>query len=162
MLNQETRAPRLRVYGADHTRRHPTSQSSGHRVPDLCDHPRSSAPGLLLLPRSSSLHAMPHLLVAHHETSKHDSPNKTKIKDKQNELSRFEFKPRHVNDSSQLNQGTDNLVSLLPTPLLNSAEWPAGPASVSLLNITIEAVHLIQISIDEQVTSVYWAHITSM
>jgi hypothetical protein len=28
---------------------------------DLCDHPQSSAPGLLLLPRSSSLHAMPHL-----------------------------------------------------------------------------------------------------
>jgi hypothetical protein len=53
-----------------------------HRVPDLCDHPRSSAPGLLILPRFSSLHAMPHLPPAHHEISKHDSPNETKIKEK--------------------------------------------------------------------------------
>jgi hypothetical protein len=29
---------------------------------------------------------MPHLPPAHHETSKHDSPNKTKIKENQNEL----------------------------------------------------------------------------
>jgi hypothetical protein len=28
---------------------------------------------------------MPHLSTAHHETSKHDSPNETKIKEKQNE-----------------------------------------------------------------------------
>jgi hypothetical protein len=28
---------------------------------------------------------MPHLPTAHHETSKRDSPNKTKIKEKQNE-----------------------------------------------------------------------------
>jgi hypothetical protein len=27
---------------------------------------------------------MPHLAPAHHETSKHDSPNETKIKEKQN------------------------------------------------------------------------------
>jgi hypothetical protein len=54
--------------------------------PDLCDHPRSSTPGLLLLPRSSSLHAMQHLPPAHHETSKHDSPNETKIKEKQNKI----------------------------------------------------------------------------
>jgi hypothetical protein len=27
---------------------------------------------------------MPHLPPAHHETSKHDSPNETKIKEKQN------------------------------------------------------------------------------
>jgi hypothetical protein len=53
-----------------------------HRVLDLCDHPRYSAPGLILLPHSSSLHAMPHLPPAHHETSKHDSPNDTKIKEK--------------------------------------------------------------------------------
>jgi hypothetical protein len=64
----------------------PTSRSPGHRVPNLCDHPRSSAPGLLLLPRSSLLHAMPHLSPSHHETSKHDSPNETKIKEKQNEI----------------------------------------------------------------------------
>jgi hypothetical protein len=34
-LNQETRAPHLLVYGTDRTRRHPTSRSFGHRVPDL-------------------------------------------------------------------------------------------------------------------------------
>jgi hypothetical protein len=51
---------------------------------DLCDHPQSSAPGLQLLPRSSSLHAMAHLPPAHHETSKHDSPNETKVKERQN------------------------------------------------------------------------------
>jgi hypothetical protein len=83
-LNQETRASSLHVTGADHTRRHPTSRPSGHWVPDLCDHPRSSAPGLLLLSRSSSLHAMPHLPSAHHETSKHDYPNETKVKERQN------------------------------------------------------------------------------
>jgi hypothetical protein len=74
------------VHGADHTRRHPTSRSPSHRVPDLCDHPRSSASGLLLLPRSSLLHVMPHPPSAHHEISKHDSPNETKIKEKQNEI----------------------------------------------------------------------------
>jgi hypothetical protein len=36
-LNQKTHASRLlHVYGADHTRRHPTSRSSDHRIPDLC------------------------------------------------------------------------------------------------------------------------------
>jgi hypothetical protein len=84
-LNQETRFPHLYMHGADRTWRHPTSWSPGHRVPDLCDNPRSSTPGLLLLPRSSSLHAMSHLPLAHHETSKHDSPNETKVKEKQNE-----------------------------------------------------------------------------
>jgi hypothetical protein len=74
------------VHGADRTQRHLTSRSPGHRVTDLCDHPRSSAPGLLLLPRSLSLHAMPHLPPAHHETSKHDSPNETKVKEKQNKI----------------------------------------------------------------------------
>jgi hypothetical protein len=83
-LNQEIHAPRLHVHSANRTRCHPTSRSPGHRVPDLCDHPQSSAPGLLLLPWFSSLHAMPHLPLGHHETSKHDSPNKPKIK-KQNE-----------------------------------------------------------------------------
>jgi hypothetical protein len=37
-----------------------TSRSPSHQVPDLCDHLRSSALGLLLLPLSSSLPAMPH------------------------------------------------------------------------------------------------------
>jgi hypothetical protein len=71
--------------GADRTRHHPTSRPPDHRVPDLCDHPWSSAPGLLLLTWSSSLHVMPHLPPVHHETSKHDSPNETKVKEKQNE-----------------------------------------------------------------------------
>jgi hypothetical protein len=31
------------------------------------------------------MHAMPHLPPAHYETSKHDSPNETKGKEKQNE-----------------------------------------------------------------------------
>jgi hypothetical protein len=74
------------VHGADDTRCHPTSQPPGHRVPDLCDHPQSSAPGLLLLLRSSSLHAMLHLTPAHHEISKRDSPNETKTKEKQNKI----------------------------------------------------------------------------
>jgi hypothetical protein len=52
---------------------------------DLCDHPWSSAPVLLLMPWSSSPRATPHLPPAHHETSKCDSPNETKIKEKQNE-----------------------------------------------------------------------------
>jgi hypothetical protein len=72
------------VPGVDRTRRHLTSRPPGYRVPDLCNHPRSSAPGLLHLPWSSSLHTMPHLPPAHHETSKRDSPNETKVKEKQN------------------------------------------------------------------------------
>jgi hypothetical protein len=48
----------------------------------MCNHPRFSASGLLLLSRSSSLHVMPHLSPAHYETSKHDSPNETKVKEK--------------------------------------------------------------------------------
>jgi hypothetical protein len=93
-LNQETRAPRLHVHNADRILRHPTSRSPGHRVPDLCDHPRSSALGLLLVPWSSSLHAMPHLPPGHHEISKHNSPNETKIKEKQNKPFRT-IKPRN-------------------------------------------------------------------
>jgi hypothetical protein len=69
--------------GVDRTSHHPTSRPPDHRVPDLCDHARFSAPGLLLLPRSLSLHAMPQLPPAHHEISKRDSPNKTKVKERQ-------------------------------------------------------------------------------
>jgi hypothetical protein len=110
-LDQETRAPHLHMHGANRTRRHPTSRSSGHRVPDLSDHPQSSAPGLLLPPRSLSLPTMSHLALAHHETSKRNSPNETRIKVKQPKCPRFKFKPRQVNDSSQTNQGSDHLVS---------------------------------------------------
>jgi hypothetical protein len=58
---------------------------------------------------------MPHLLPAHHETRKRDSPSETKIKEKKNKTKqnypRFEFKPCQVNESSQSNQGTDHLIS---------------------------------------------------
>jgi hypothetical protein len=53
---------------------------------------------------------MPQLPHAHHETSRHDSPNKTKVKEKTKQnYPGFEFKPHQVNDSSQSNQGTDHL-----------------------------------------------------
>jgi hypothetical protein len=81
-LNQETHAPHLLMHGVDHTQRHPTSQSSGHRVSNLCDYPRSSAPGLLHLSRYSSLPTMPHLPPAHHEASKRNSPHEPKYKSK--------------------------------------------------------------------------------
>jgi hypothetical protein len=41
----------------------------------MLDHFRSSALGLLFLPRSSSLSVMPHLSPAQQETSKRDSPH---------------------------------------------------------------------------------------
>jgi hypothetical protein len=75
MLNQEIYTLRLHVHDADRIRRHSTSRSSGHRVPDLWDHPRSSALGLILLLRSFLLPAMLHISHAHHETSKRDSPH---------------------------------------------------------------------------------------
>jgi hypothetical protein len=90
-LNQEICAPHLHVHDADRTQRHPTSRSASHRVPDLCDHPWSSTPGLLLLPWSTSLHAMPHLPPAHHKISKRDSPNETKIKKTKMKLSRVQI-----------------------------------------------------------------------
>jgi hypothetical protein len=108
--NKKTRAPRLQGNGADHPRRHPTSRSPGHRVPDLCDHPLSSAPGLLLLPWSSSLHIVPHLPPAHHKTSKHDSPNETKIKEEQNKTipdsnSNLTKSMTHHNQTKELTTG---------------------------------------------------------
>jgi hypothetical protein len=90
-LNKETHASHLLIHGADRTQRHPTSRSPGHRVPDLCSHPRSSAPGLLPLPWSSSLPTMLYLPPAHHETSKHDSPHNTKDKGKTTEMSRIQI-----------------------------------------------------------------------
>jgi hypothetical protein len=99
------------MHGVDCIQRHPTSRSSGHRVPDLCDHPRSSTLGLLLLLLSSVLPNMPHLSPAHHEISKHGSPNETRIKVKLTKCPEFKFKPHQVKDSSQSNQGTDHLVS---------------------------------------------------
>jgi hypothetical protein len=57
---------------------------------------------------------MPHLPPAHHKTSKHNSPNETKIKVKLLKCPGFEFKTRQVNDSLQSNQGTDHLISQSP------------------------------------------------
>jgi hypothetical protein len=55
---------------------------------------------------------MPHLPLAHHKTSKRDSSNETKIKEKQNEtISDSNSNLAKVNDLSQSNQGTDHLVS---------------------------------------------------
>jgi hypothetical protein len=54
----------------------------------VLDHPWSSAPGLLLLSRSSSLPVMSHLSPTHHETSKHDSPHEH-IGGKTTEISRI-------------------------------------------------------------------------
>jgi hypothetical protein len=70
------------------------------RTRPVPDHRWSSAPGLLLLPRSLSLPAMSHLSLAHDETSKRDSPHETKRKVKLPKCARFEFKPRQVNYSS--------------------------------------------------------------
>jgi hypothetical protein len=100
-LNQEARTSRLSVHGVDRTQRHPTSWSPDHRVLDLCDYHRSSASDLLLLSWSSSLHVIPHLPPAHHETNKHDSPNETEIKATLPKCLKFEFKSHQVNDSSQ-------------------------------------------------------------
>jgi hypothetical protein len=97
--------------GADRAQRHPTSRSSGHRVPDLYDYSRSSTPSLLLLSRSSSLHTILHLPPVHHETSKHDFSHKTKINVQSQKCPGFEFEPSQVNDLSQSNQETDHLVS---------------------------------------------------
>jgi hypothetical protein len=51
---------------------------------------------------------------------------------------------------------------VLSNPLHCPAEWPGGPALVSLPNTAIEAVCLSQTSVDEHDTSVYWAHISRM
>jgi hypothetical protein len=66
------------------------------------DHPQSSATGLLLLARSSYLPVMSHLLDAHYETCKRDSPHETRIKVKLPKYPGFEFKSQHVNDSSHI------------------------------------------------------------
>jgi hypothetical protein len=89
-LNQETRAPLLHVHGTDCTQRHPIARSPS--IWHVLDHPRSSTPGLLLLPWSSLLPAMSHLLPAYHETSKRDSSHETTIKVKLPKYFGFKFK----------------------------------------------------------------------
>jgi hypothetical protein len=75
---------------------------------------------------------MSHVLPAHHETSKRDSPHEARIKVKLLKCPGFEFKPRHVNDSSQSNQGTDHLVSHKVTLHL-----PAGARLQASVHTTI-------------------------
>jgi hypothetical protein len=72
----------------------------------VLNHARSSAPCLLLLPRSSSLPAMPHLSPTHHETSKRVSPHETGSRVELPKFSRFKFKLRQVNYSSQIKSMT--------------------------------------------------------
>jgi hypothetical protein len=67
----------------------------------VIDHPRSSTPDLLLLPRFSSLSVMSHLSPTHHEISKRNSPNKTRIKVKLSKCL-IQIQTRHVNDSSHI------------------------------------------------------------
>jgi hypothetical protein len=74
--------------------------SSTQLVPD---HPQSSAPSLLLLPRSSSLPTMSHSLPTHHETSKHVSPRRiTESGSIQPKYAKFKFKLEQVNYSSYI------------------------------------------------------------
>jgi hypothetical protein len=61
----------------------------------MLDHPWSSAPSLILLPRSSSLPAMPHLSPTHHETSKCASPHKIDSRVEPPKFLIFKFKPRY-------------------------------------------------------------------
>jgi hypothetical protein len=75
---------------------------------------RSSAPCLILLPRSSSLPVIPHVSLVHHEASKYDSTYETKDKGKTMNYPGFKFKTHQVNDSLQLNQGTNHLISQSP------------------------------------------------
>jgi hypothetical protein len=79
----------------------------------VLDHPRSSAPGLLLLPWSSSLLTISHVSPTHHETSKYDSPHE-QIETEPPKHLEFEFKQWHIIDSSQSNQGTDHFLSQSP------------------------------------------------
>jgi hypothetical protein len=81
---------------------------------------RSPTPAIVLI---TAHHAAP--VPAHHETSKHDSPNKTKVKEKiKQNYPGFEFKSRQVNDSSQSKQEIDHLVSQKSRaiPLLGKVE----------------------------------------
>jgi hypothetical protein len=88
--------PRNPCSSSPHTRCRPHTASPNlliARPPStqlVLDHPRSSAPGLLL-PRSSSLPAMSHLPPAHHETSKCDSPHEQRYSSRITEMSRIQI-----------------------------------------------------------------------
>jgi hypothetical protein len=82
---------------------------------------------------------MLHLPLAHHETSKHDSPNETKVKKTKQTYLGFEFKPRQVNDSSQSNQVNSILLrnawgrKLLINPILKAKLIERGISELSLI-----------------------------
>jgi hypothetical protein len=78
----------------------------------VLDHPRSSAPSLLLLSRLSSLSTMLHLSPTHHKTSKHISPHETCSRVEPWKFSGFKFKPRQVNYSSQIKPRTTWFLNL--------------------------------------------------
>jgi hypothetical protein len=78
---------------------------------------------------------MPHLPPVHHETSKRDSPNKTKVKEKQNEtIPYLNSNLAQVNDSSQSNQGTHHLISHSDF-ISNSNFNPVGLLSRSYISL---------------------------
>jgi hypothetical protein len=110
-LNQKTCAHRLLVHGADHKQCHPTSWSSGHRVPNL------------YLTISSPLHQVsyscldprcyPPCRACHLHTMRQANTIfcMKMIKIKPPKSPGFEFKTWQVNDSSQSKQDTDYIVS---------------------------------------------------
>jgi hypothetical protein len=102
-LNQENHAARLLVHSADNTRCHLTSRSSDHRVPDLCLTilgPLHQVSYYCLDPRrcppcrTCHLHTMRQANVILHTNQR--------IKVKLPKCPGFEFKPRHINDSSHI------------------------------------------------------------
>jgi hypothetical protein len=91
--------------------RNPTSRPPSHRVPDLCDHPRSSTQVSYSYhgPRRCTSCCTCHMYITR-QANTILQRNKCKRKIKQN-YPGFKFTPRQVNDSSQLNQETDHLIS---------------------------------------------------
>jgi hypothetical protein len=84
------------------------------------DQPQSSAPSLLLLPRSSLLPAKPHLSPTHHETSKCVSPHETDSRVEPPKFLRFKFKWRQVNYSSEIKPRTTWFLNLPLTSTLTT------------------------------------------
>jgi hypothetical protein len=68
----------------------------------VLDLPRSYAPSLQLIPRSSSLLAMPHLSPTHQEARKRVSLHETYSSVESQKFLGFKFKLRQVNYSSQI------------------------------------------------------------
>jgi hypothetical protein len=118
-------------------------------------HPWSSTPRLLLLPRSSSLHVMPHLPPAHHKTSKRDSPNETKIKVKSQKYSGFKFKPWHVNDSSHIKAR----YWPLGFSIFNEMELMNPEASIKFCSpkSTVEIANKVSLNFDKRFTQIHGA-----